>query len=200
MHYLVPDPEALTPDSVKALVLIGSMGAEPLTEYRSHSMLNSSSAASFKPAFGGLQYTASKHAVLGLQRAIGPVCTSKGIRSGSVNPGFAGWHANTALFANALTKHSSSAIDTPLVKVPREKGLLAGIPLVPIERVAATCLAVATDTNPETSERPWLLLDGVDVERLHNFDLDEGLYKELNIRTKYSLRPAKPFTVPAKPQ
>jgi hypothetical protein len=84
------------------------------------------------------------------------------------------------------------------VKPILERGLLNGFPLIPIERVAATCLAIATDTNPETSESSWLLLDGIDVERLRDFSLDEDLYRELNNLAKGSLRPAEPFIVPQK--
>ncbi|KAI0093236.1 NAD(P)-binding protein [Irpex rosettiformis] len=157
-HFLASDPATRTPDTIKAVIMVGSV-------------------ASFKPIYGGVQYTSSKHAVLGLQRAIGPVLTAKGIRSGSVNPCF---------------------VQTNLVKGIQAKGLLTGIPLVPVDRVAATILAIATNPVPETSEKPWLLLDGGEVERLDDFDLDEGLYKQLNIRTKYSLQPPKPFVVPEK--
>lgn len=47
-------------------------------------------AAALQPLYGAALYTASKHAVLGLQRALSPVCTAMGIRSGSVHPWFAG--------------------------------------------------------------------------------------------------------------
>lgn len=67
--------------------------------------------------------------------------------------------------------------------------------MIPVERVAAVCLAIATDTDPDTSERPWVLVDAEGVERLHDFELSEGLYKELNSRLQDSLRPAKPFNV-----
>ncbi|KAI0812535.1 NAD(P)-binding protein [Irpex lacteus] len=155
LHYLVPERETLTPDSVKALVLIGSVAA-------------------FHPMYGTVQYTASKHAVLGIQRSISPVCTVKGIRSGSVHPGF---------------------VDTPLIEGLADAGVTTGFPMIPVERVAAVCLAIATDTDPDTSERPWVLVDAEGVERLHDFELNEGLYKELNSRLQDSLRPAKPFNV-----
>lgn len=67
--------------------------------------------------------------------------------------------------------------------------------MIPVERVAATCLAIATDTDPDTSERPWILVDGKGVERLHDFELNEGLYKVLNERVRGSMEPARPFNV-----
>ncbi|KAI0093225.1 NAD(P)-binding protein [Irpex rosettiformis] len=152
LHYLVPERETLTPDSVKALILI----------------------AAFHPMYGTVQYTASKHAILGIQRSLSPVCTMKGIRSGSVHPGF---------------------VDTPLIEGLADAGVTSGFPMIPVERVAAICLAIATDTDLDTSERPWLLVDGEGVERLHDFELSEGLYKELNSRLRGSMQPAKPFNV-----
>lgn len=49
--------------------------------------------------------------------------------------------------------------------------LLQGLPLADVQRVAATCLAVATNPDPDTSER--ILPDSGEVERLHQLELNE---------------------------
>ena len=90
LHYLVPERETLTPDSVKALILIGSVGKQSFYSIISNQNIDIVFIAAFHPMYGTVQYTASKHAVLGIQRSISPVCTMKGIRSGSVHPGFVG--------------------------------------------------------------------------------------------------------------
>lgn len=71
--------------------------------------------------------------------------------------------------------------------------LLDGLPRTPIERVAATALAVATNTDPDAIGRPWLLVDGGEVERLHNFELNEGIYETLNTRLKSSFASGRDF-------
>jgi len=153
MTYLIPEGEKITPTSVKALVFIGSVAA--LTSLP-----------------GSVLYTASKHGVLGIQRAISPVCTARGIRTGSVHPWF---------------------VETPFIADLGE--FTSGWPKVPVERVAATCLAVATNPDPKTSECPWIMPDGNDVERVHSLQLNEAFYAEMNERVRTRLGSDKPFAV-----
>lgn len=72
-----------------------------------------------------------------------------------------------------------------------KSGATEGWPMVPIERVAATCLAVATDPEPSSSEKPWILGGGVDVERLDNFGVNDDFYRELGIVIRENLNVAE---------
>lgn len=117
LHYLVPERETLTPDSIKALILIGSLS----TLLTSASWGSTSNTPRYinvvvvYPRPGFLQYTTAKHGVLGLQRSLSPLCTAKGIRSGSVHPGYVGAYSSSVLQAmrccrvsllNAVTRNT----------------------------------------------------------------------------------------------
>lgn len=73
------------------------------------------------------------------------------------------------------------------------KELVAGWPLTSVPRIAATCLAVATDPDPDADEKPWMLPDGGEVERIDWLALNEGFYKELNERLRSSLTQGEAF-------
>ena len=64
------------------------------------------------------------------------------------------------------------------------RAILAGLPMTPVPRIAATILCVATDPDPQTSGRPWLLLDHGDVLRLDSAEITEGTYRILDARMR----------------
>jgi hypothetical protein len=59
---------------------------------------------------------------------------------------------------------------------------LAGLPLVPIERVAGAIVNAATDPDWETSGASWVLPDKGEVLRIDRHELSLGSYKILNTR------------------
>jgi NAD(P)-dependent dehydrogenase (short-subunit alcohol dehydrogenase family) len=66
-------------------------------------------------------YTANKHAVVGLVRALGPVLAGEGIRVNAVCPGFA---------------------ESKIIEPIREALSAEGLPIIPAEQVAQTVLAL----------------------------------------------------------
>jgi NAD(P)-dependent dehydrogenase (short-subunit alcohol dehydrogenase family) len=66
-------------------------------------------------------YTANKHAVVGLVRALGPVLASEGIRVNAVCPGFA---------------------ESKIIEPIREALVAEGLPIIPAEQVAQTVLTL----------------------------------------------------------
>ncbi|TFY83369.1 hypothetical protein EWM64_g654 [Hericium alpestre] len=127
----------------KALILIGSM-------------------ASWQAIPGGPQYSASKHAILGLMRSLWPVVSQDNIRISVIHP----WYTDTAII------------------VPELKVLLAGIPLTPIARVAGAVFRSATDPDPATSGLPWVLPDDGPVLLLPREVLNTGVYGMVNRRVE----------------
>ena len=72
---------------------------------------------------------------------------------------------------------------------------MRGLPLLPIQRVAATLLCVATHPDKRTSGLPWTMPDAGHVFRLKTGVINEGVYAEMNRRARQlSWRQAKPFT------
>lgn len=69
---------------------------------------------------------------------------------------------------------------------------LNGLPFAPIKRIAATCLAVATNLDPVTSGRPWAIPSDGYVYRLHDIEPRSEGFRELNEAMKLE------FAVPAK--
>ncbi|KAI0303534.1 hypothetical protein B0F90DRAFT_1809708 [Multifurca ochricompacta] len=131
----------------KALVLIGSM-------------------ASWVGLFSAQQYTASKHAVLGLLRSLDPIVAMEDIRTACIHP----WFADTNI------------IDW------KYKTLLVGVPLTPVARIAGAIFLAATDPDPATSGCPWVLPDDGPVLLFKKEVLREGIYGILDIRVRRLLR------------
>ncbi|KAI9456466.1 NAD(P)-binding protein [Russula earlei] len=132
-----------SPGAWKSLVIIGSM-------------------ASWIGLFAAQQYTASKHAVLGLIRSLDPVVESENIRTACIHP----WFTDTNI------------LDWQL------RTLVAGIPMTPLERVAGAIFRAATDPDPTTSGCAWLLPDDGPVLLLRKEDMREGVYDVLNKRVR----------------
>jgi NAD(P)-dependent dehydrogenase (short-subunit alcohol dehydrogenase family) len=131
------------PDSWKAIVLLGSV-------------------ASWVGIPQGPQYSASKHGVLGLMRALDRIVTADNIRIAAIHP----WFADTAMLG----------LQTRL--------LAAGIPKTPVPRIAGAIFRAATDPDLATSGCPWVLPDDGPVIRVEKEALRAGVYEMLNNRIR----------------
>jgi len=120
------------------------------------------SMASWQSIPGAPMYSASKHAILGVMRALYMPCLQDGIRVAVIHP----WFADTAILPIAV------------------KVFLAGIPLTPVERVAGAIFCAASDPDMGTSGCAWVLPDDGYVIRLEKEQLKEGVYKMLDERVK----------------
>jgi len=140
MHYVKRNRAS---DSWKAIVMMGSV-------------------ASWNSLPGAPQYTASKHGVLGLMRALDPIAARNNIRLAAIHPWFA---------------------DTSLLGLP-VKLMLAGIPLTPVPRIAGAVFRAATDPDTATSGCPWVLPDDGPVVRLEKEALRVGVYEILGKRVR----------------
>lgn len=133
-HYLqVNRPEGA--DDLKSLILIGSIASWvglPLAEL----------------------YTASKHAVLGLMRAMDKRFAMNNIRIACIHPWFAA---------------------TDILSIPVRLAL-AGLPLTSVPRVAGAIFYAATDPDPETSGAAWLLPDDGPVIKIMKEEFKLGVY------------------------
>ncbi|KAH9958150.1 hypothetical protein BC827DRAFT_618906 [Russula dissimulans] len=138
MHYVQRNR---TPDSWKAIVMMGSI-------------------ASWSGIQKAPQYTASKHGVLGLMRALDPIVSKDNIRTAVIHP----WFADTSI------------LDLPV------KILLAGLPLTPVPRIAGAVFRAATDPDVATSGCPWVLPDDGPVIRVEKEALRAGVYQLLEKR------------------
>jgi len=139
-HYFLKNKKA---DSLKSLVLIGSMASWvglPLAPI----------------------YSAAKHALLGLARALKDPLETEGIRISIVCP----WFADTAILPPAF------------------KVLMAGIPMVPVERVAGAIFRAASDKDPKTNGASYTLPDDGQVYLIPDLNIDEGVYGRLSDRAK----------------
>jgi NAD(P)-dependent dehydrogenase (short-subunit alcohol dehydrogenase family) len=94
MHYVKRNR---APDSWKAIVMMGSIGAysgPAFSSNRKNRLTGRSTdrpgAASWSGLPGAPQYTASKHGVLGLMRALDPIAAQNDIRLAVIHPWFAG--------------------------------------------------------------------------------------------------------------
>jgi NAD(P)-dependent dehydrogenase (short-subunit alcohol dehydrogenase family) len=89
MHYVMRNR---TPSSWKAIVMIGSAGSYPHLAcfYFVKNQTDPYTAASWVGLPSAPQYTASKHAVLGLMRSLDPVVAADNIRIAVIHPWFAG--------------------------------------------------------------------------------------------------------------
>ena len=64
------------------------------------------------------------------------------------------------------------------------KVIMAGIPLVPVERVAGAVFRAATDKDPETIGAAYTLPDDRQVYLIKDTNIDEGVYGMLTERVK----------------
>ena len=91
-------------------------------------------------------YTASKHGVLGLMRALDPVAAEANVRLAVIHPWFAGALAD--LYAVSILIFSRK--DTSILGLP-VKLILAGLPLTPVPRITGAVSRAATDPETTTS-------------------------------------------------
>ncbi|TFK25182.1 NAD(P)-binding protein [Coprinopsis marcescibilis] len=138
LHYLTIGQKE---GDLKALVFIGSM-------------------ASWVRAPHAELYTTSKHAVLGLMRALHETGDRLGIRVGCIHPFFA---------------------DTDILPIPA-KLFLVGIPFTTTARIAGAIFRAATDPDPSTSAASWMLPDNGPVFFLPKEELRLGVYEMIDNR------------------
>lgn len=105
-------------------------------------------------------YSASKHAVLGFARSVAPTVKSRNIRVNVVHPFF-----------------SATGILSPVNMV-----FLAGVPMVPVNRIAITTMYAATHPDIETSGSVFALMDGGPVLHLENEIIKGGVYDIVSAR------------------
>ncbi|KAF5355507.1 hypothetical protein D9758_006411 [Tetrapyrgos nigripes] len=113
-------------------------------------------------------YAASKHGVLGVVRSLDPVFALKNMRINVVCPFFA---------------------DTGIVPIPA-KLFLAGVPLVPVPRIASVIFYTATNPDPETSGRAFCLLDDGPAFQVPKEEFKLGVYGMIDARANALLRGA----------
>ncbi|KAJ8696012.1 hypothetical protein PTI98_005914 [Pleurotus ostreatus] len=145
LHYLKLN--RVEKDSLKALIMIGSM-------------------ASWSGIPKAPLYTASKHAVLGIMRAMHLFLQADNIRIGTIHPFFA---------------------DTNIVPVPI-KLLLAGIPKAPVPRIAGAILHAASNPSVESNGSAWLLTDNGPVFQVPKEQFKEGVYEMIDARANRLLK------------
>lgn len=107
-------------------------------------------------------YSASKHAVLGLARAMYVPLAARGIRVAVVHPFFTDTGLMTAMNRIAV----------------------AGIPLLPIERVAGTIVFSSTDPDIASTGAVWLLPDDGPLLRLEKEIIKGGVYDVIAERNR----------------
>lgn len=100
------------------------------------SIVATASLAGLVPLPSDPVYTMTKHAVVGLVRALAGLLADEGVRVACVCPGF---------------------VDTPLIAASRERFVEAGFPLLAADEVAAAVLAAMVD---EETGRVWAVQPG----------------------------------------
>lgn len=138
--------------------------------------------ASYQPIYSNVQYTASKHAILGMMQALGPMCSARGMRCGSVHPWFMGTSPPPLPLPPCSSRYFRPPTDTHITAQKNIATFIAGWPRLPADRVAAAQLCIATDPDPRTSGLPWLMPDAHEVYRLGTTQISEGIYRDLNAR------------------
>ncbi|TEB30369.1 NAD(P)-binding protein [Coprinellus micaceus] len=127
------------------------------------------SMASWTGLTGASLYSASKHAVLGFMRSMTQPLEARGIRIAVIHPWFS---------------------ETNILPLPL-KLFLAGIPMVPIERIAGAIFYAATDPDWETNGSSWLLPDDGPVFYVPKEEFKFGVYKMIDDRTNAIFKGAK---------
>lgn len=123
-------------------------------------------------------YSASKHGVLGLMRALHPSCKHEGIRVSIIHP----WFASTAILApHIMSELKGVPLSVSQIKLSRSLFMMLFY-LAPVERIAGCIFLSATDPDMRTSGCPWLLPDDGLVLRLEREQLKEGVYQIMDQR------------------
>ncbi|KAF9646620.1 NAD(P)-binding protein [Thelephora ganbajun] len=112
------------------------------------------SMASWQASAQGPMYSATKSGVLALARSLAYRLAQKNVRVAVVHPFFT---------------------ETALLSI-ENKVMVAGIPLVPIERVGGAIILAATDRNMSSTGAAWLLPDGGPLLRLEKEVVRGGVY------------------------
>ena len=164
LHYL--DVNRTPEYTLKSIVLLGSMGRSLSIIARALGPSQHSLVASWQASAQGVVYSASKHAVLGLARAMYAPLFARGIRVAVVHPFF----TDTSL----MTTMNRIAI--------------AGIPMLPIERVAGTIIFSSTDPDIASTGAVWLLPDDGPLLRLEREIIKGGVYDIIAERNRRFIR------------
>ncbi|PAV23441.1 NAD(P)-binding protein [Pyrrhoderma noxium] len=107
-------------------------------------------------------YAASKHAIIGFMGSLSYEFEREGIRIAAVCP----WFADTAIVPAHL------------------RIFFAGVPFVPIPKIAGAVLLAATDKVPDTQGATYTLPDEREVLRIPAPQINEGVYQIMNNRAK----------------
>lgn len=81
--------------------------------------------------------------------------------------------------------HLNFLQDTPIVPF-KVKVVLAGLPMVPIDRIAKTIFVSATDPDMSTSGSAYVLLDDGLAMRLEPDVIKTGVYKVMDARAAFA--------------
>ena len=160
LHYL--DVNRTPECTLKSIVLLGSMGKPLFIVAHLGFPEHPSPVASWQASAQGVVYSASKHAVLGLARAMYGPLSARGIRVAVVHPFF-----------------TDTGLMTTMNRVA-----VAGIPLLPIERVAGTIIFSSADPNIASTGAVWLLPDDGPLLRLEKEIVKGGVYDVIAERNR----------------
>ncbi|KAI0042899.1 hypothetical protein FA95DRAFT_1609818 [Auriscalpium vulgare] len=119
-------------------------------------------AMTWQGATGAPQQSFRHYAILSFMRSIEKTVARNKVRVATIHPWFA---------------------DTNILPFP-VKLALAGIPLTPVDHIAAAIFYAATDPDPKTNGLPWVLPDEGPVFRLDRERLTLGVYGLLNQRVR----------------
>jgi len=123
-------------------------------------------------------YSASKHAVLGFARSVAIAVKKRGIRVNVIHPFFSGRSLCIAPRRNAEPEECTA---TGILDVSNQV-FLAGIPMVPVNRIAATTVYAATHPDIETTGSVFTLIDDGSVLHLENEIIKGGVYDIVSAR------------------
>jgi len=123
-------------------------------------------------------YSASKHAVLGLARSVAVAVKKRNIRVNVIHPFFSG---RSLCIAPRRNTEPEECTATGILDVPNLV-FLAGIPMVPVNRIAATTVYAATHPDIETTGSVFTLIDDGSVLQLENEIIKGGVYDIVSAR------------------
>lgn len=87
------------------------------------------------------------------------------------------------MLCNHIKSLTPSQTETALLDIDKRL-LLAGIPLVPIERVGGTIILAATDRDMSSTGAAWLIPDGGPLLRLEKEVIKGGVYDVIKNRIR----------------
>lgn len=123
-------------------------------------------------------YSASKHAVLGFARSVAASVKNRNIRVNVIHPFFSRGSLYLSLYRNENPKKCT---ETGILH-PAEMLFLAGLPTVPVNRIAITTMYAATHPDLETTGSVFALMDDGPVLHLEKEEIKEGVYANFNAR------------------